>query len=57
MEGLWKVLIGVLVDETFPEGKPDDLKVEPERPLLNIFQIVFDPLLERGITTPAIDLG
>ena len=46
MEGLWKVLIGILIDEAFPEGKPHILKVQLEGPAIDIPWIKLHPLFE-----------
>src|SRR5512140_2755885 len=50
-------LIRVLVDAAVPDGEPDDLQVERQRPVLDVVDIVLDPLLDRGVAAPAVDLG
>src|SRR5262245_23854592 len=48
--------VGVLVEEAANEGEPHDLEVEPDRPVLDVVQVVLDPLLERCIAAPAVHL-
>src|SRR5581483_5283717 len=49
-------LVRMLVEEPFDEREPHDLEVEPHRPVLDVIQIVFDPLLERRVAPPSVDL-
>ena len=39
-------LVGVLIDESSPQSENHDLHIEPERPVLNIIEIVLNPLFE-----------
>src|SRR5213596_762094 len=48
--------IRVAVTEPEPEGQAEDLQVEAEAPALDVEEVVLDPLLDRGLTPPAIDL-
>src|SRR5688572_5856347 len=47
--------VGVLLKATH-EREPHDLEVEADRPVLDVIQVVFDALLERGVAAPAVDL-
>src|SRR5688572_26271859 len=38
------------------DGQPEDLEVEADGPVLDVIQVVFDALLERGVAAPAVDL-
>src|SRR5687768_17974005 len=38
------------------DGQPEDLEVEADGPVLDVIQVVLDPLLERGVAAPAVDL-
>src|SRR5205807_3080837 len=48
--------IRVAVTEPGPEGQEKDLQVEAEAPALDVEEVVLDPLLDRGLAPPAIDL-
>src|SRR2546421_11630241 len=48
--------IRVAVAETGPEGQEEDLQVEAEAPALDVVKVVLDPLLDRGLAPPAVDL-
>src|SRR5207247_1932612 len=48
--------IRVAVAETGPEGQEEDLQVEAEAPALDVVEVVFDPFLDRGLASPAVDL-
>src|SRR3989442_9718701 len=48
--------IRVAVTEPGPEGQEEDLQVEAEAPALDVVEVVFDPLLDRGLASPAVDL-
>lgn len=52
--------IRVLVDEALEDGQEDDLQIQPQRPVLQIFQIVLDAhfhLFQRfGLAPPTADL-
>src|SRR5689334_12256426 len=50
-------LVGVLVEEALHERQPHDLQVEGDRPVLDVIEVVLDPLLDRGVAAPAVDLG
>src|SRR5262245_52539719 len=55
----WKLhaSVCVSVEEPFDDGEPHDLEVEAHRPVLDVIEVVLDALLERRVTTPAVDLG
>src|SRR3954447_10332312 len=42
--------------EPADEGQPHDFQVERDRPVLDVVQVVLDPLLERRVAAPAVDL-
>src|SRR3989454_6071522 len=46
----------VAVTEPRPEGQEEDLQVEAEAPALDVVKVVLDPLLDRGLPPPAVDL-
>src|ERR1700676_1163816 len=46
----------VFVEEAPDEREPHDLQVESDRPVLDVVQVVLDPLLERRVPAPAVDL-
>ena len=46
----------VLVDEPFSQGHPQDLDVEAEGPVLDIKEVIFQPLLDRRILPQVVDL-
>src|SRR5690349_12064140 len=47
----------VAVDaEGVPEGLQQDLQIEAETPALDVVEVVFDPLLDRRVAPPAVDL-
>src|SRR5256712_4734436 len=48
--------IRVAVTEPRPEGQEEDLQVEAEAPALDVAKVVLDPLLDRGLPPPAVDL-
>src|SRR3990172_7897229 len=48
--------VGVPVEEHADERQADDLEVEPERPALDVLDVVLDALLERGVPAQAVDL-
>src|SRR4051812_41269174 len=43
--------------EAAHQRQPHDLDVERDRPVLDVVEIVLDPLLERRVAAPAVDLG
>src|SRR5574341_611691 len=45
--------VGVPVEEHADDGQADDLEVEPERPALDVLDVVLDALLERGVAAQA----
>ena len=48
--------VGVLLEKAFDERQPHDLQVEPDRPVLDVVQVVLDPLFDRRVAAPAVDL-
>ena len=48
--------VGMLVEEAAEQREPHDLQVEAHRPVLDVVQVVLDPLLERRVAAPAVDL-
>src|SRR5215831_16603826 len=47
----------VAVDaEAVPERLQQNLQIEPETPALDVVEIVLDPLLDRRVPSPAVDL-
>src|SRR5262249_21943244 len=47
----------VAVDaEGVPEGLQQDLQIEAETPALDVVEVVLDPLLDRRVAAPAVDL-
>src|SRR6185436_1395796 len=50
-------VLGIALEESSDECEPHDLQVERDRPVLDVIQVVFDPLLERGVASPPVDLG
>src|SRR6267142_1782776 len=49
-------LVGMLVEEASYEGEPHDLQIEPHRPVLDVIQVVLDPLFDRRVAAPAVHL-
>src|SRR5882762_10754153 len=48
----------VAVDaEAVPEGLDQDLQVEAQAPALDVVEVALDPLLDRGVAPPSVDLG
>src|SRR5262245_35529647 len=48
----------VAVDaDAVPERLRENLQVEVEAPALDVVQVVLDPLLDRRVTAPAVELG
>src|SRR5258705_1074149 len=43
--------------EAVPEGLQEDLQIEGETPTLDVVEVVLDPLLDRRVAAPAVDLG
>src|SRR3989337_429617 len=48
--------VGVPVEEHADDRQADDLEVEPERPALDVLDVVLDALLDRGIAAQPVDL-
>src|SRR5688500_10748768 len=48
--------VRVPLEEPLQNGEPHDLHVERHRPVLDVVEVVLDPLLDRGVAPPAIDL-
>src|SRR6516164_5120340 len=47
----------VAVDaEAVPDGLQQDFQIEPETPALDVVEIVLDPLCDRRVAPPAVDL-
>src|SRR5262245_54110741 len=42
--------------EAADEGQPHDLDVEADRPVLDVIQVVLDPLFERRVAAPPVHL-
>src|SRR5919197_6214759 len=51
-----RCLVGMFVEEAADEREPHDLEVEPDRPVLDVIQIVLDALFDRGVPAPAVHL-
>src|SRR4051812_991653 len=51
-----RFLVGMLVEEPAQQRQPHDFQVEPHRPVLDVIQVVLDPLLDRGVAAPAVHL-
>src|SRR5687767_10090536 len=52
-----QILVGdSTLEDAADEREPHDLQVERDRPVLNVIEVVLDPLLERGVAPPAVDL-
>src|SRR3954463_8602940 len=51
-----RFLVGMLVEETLHDGQPDDLEIEPDRPVLDVVEVVLDALVERRVAAPAVHL-
>src|SRR6478672_10863916 len=49
-------LIGVFMEEALQERQPHDLQIESHRPVFNVVKVVLDPLFERGVAAPSVDL-
>src|SRR6266542_2146097 len=48
--------IRVAVDEDADDRHADDLEIEPERPALDVLDVVLDARLQRGVAPEAVDL-
>src|SRR5437762_1458899 len=51
-----RFLVGMLVEEPAQQRQPHDLQIEPHRPVLDVVEVVLDPLLDRGVAAPAVHL-
>src|SRR5262249_47414088 len=49
--------IRIPVDQPMPERHPQDVQVEPGRPVRDVVEVVLDALAEGGVAAPAVDLG
>src|ERR1044071_3662750 len=56
--GVWDVGLSIGSSSKQPayDGQPHDLQIEGDRPVLDVIEIEFNPLLERGVAAPAVDL-
>src|SRR5688500_7560417 len=55
--GGWELSISnPSLEEPADEREPHDLEVEGDGPVLDVIQVVLDPLLERRVAPPAVDL-
>src|SRR5436190_19645056 len=52
-----RFLVGMFVEEAAQERQPHDLEIEAHRPVLDVVEVVFDALLDRGVAAPAVNLG
>src|SRR5262245_65839586 len=48
--------VGVAIEDDAHDRQRDDLEVEPERPTLDVLEIVLDALLERRVAAEPVDL-
>src|SRR5688500_2076669 len=48
---------GLPLQNAAEERHPHDLEIERNRPVLDVVEVELDPLLERGVATPAVHLG
>src|SRR5262249_20541369 len=53
---LYFALIRVLLPEAAEQREDQDLHVQQQRPVLDVVQVVLDPLLDRRVAAPAVDL-
>src|SRR4051812_46841042 len=49
-------LVGMLVEKASDDRQPHDLEIEPDRPVLDVIEVVLEALVERGVAAPAVDL-
>src|SRR5437899_7454514 len=49
-------LVRVAVSQPVPQRHPENLDVERERPVLDVVEVVLDPLRDAGVSAPAVDL-
>src|SRR5688572_21969736 len=50
------ISVRVLLAEAAQQREDQDLDVEQQRPVLDVVEVVLDPLLERGVAAPAVHL-
>src|SRR5262245_47687524 len=48
--------VRVLVEEAAQQREPHDLQIEANGPVLDVVEVVFDALVERRVSAPAVDL-
>src|SRR4051812_33822021 len=48
--------IRVFVEETPEKRQPHDFQIEANRPVFDVVEVVLDPLFERCVTAPPVDL-
>src|SRR5205814_6714334 len=48
--------IRVAVTEAVPEGQDQDLEVEGQAPVFDVVEVALDPLVDRRVAPPAVDL-
>ena len=44
------------VNEPSPKGEQHDFNVKPDRPMLDVVEIMLDPFFQRRITAPTVNL-
>lgn len=49
--------IGVFAQEPPENSEKNDPQVQPNRPVLDVEQVAFDPFFKAGVAPPAMDLG
>src|SRR5215475_134289 len=49
-------LVGMFVEEAFDDREPDDFQVETDGPILDVVEVVLNPLVERRVAAPAVHL-
>src|SRR5687767_10911734 len=50
-------LVGIFVNKSLPEGQGDNLDIKKVRPVTNIIEVAFNPIIEGSIPSPAIHLS
>src|SRR3954454_19079410 len=48
--------VGMLVEKALEHRQPHDFEIEADRPVLDVIEVVLDPLLDRGVAAPPVDL-
>src|SRR5262252_9923803 len=51
-----RCLVGMLVEEPAEQRQPHDLEIDTHRPVLDVVEVVFDALLDRRVSAPAVHL-